>query len=302
MNFLKITSCFIVVMCCVTASSAQYYQQGRPELEWHAGWGTTAFFGDIGGTSRSGANISGLDGTDLSTVNPAYIVGLRKNFNPHVALRTSLLSSRVEGADYNAADPSRRIRNLSFNTSILEASVQLEYSLINFLKNSKKKSILEYYIFGGIGAVHFNPKTVYNNQWVELQPLGTEGQGLIEGTRLYNRVTGVFPVGGGLRFSLKHSVMIFGEVTYHQTTSDYLDDVSGFYYNYSALANERGEVAAALSYRGGAGEYPNNGGRGNPDSKDGYLTISLGISKALGKDNSGATPNYPDLYNDEDKF
>jgi len=302
MNFLKITSCFIVVMCSVASSNAQYYQQGRPELEWHAGWGTTSFFGDIGGTSRNGANMSSMIGTDLSTINPAYIIGLRKNFNSRFALRTSLLSSRVEGYDYNAADESRRERNLSFSTPILEASVQVEYSLINFLKNSKKKNILEYYIYGGVGMVHFNPKTVYNNQWVELQPLGTEGQGLIEGTRLYRRVAGVIPFGGGLRFSLKHRLMIFAELAYHQTTTDYLDDVSGFYYNYGALASERGEVAAALSYRGSSDEYPNAGGRGNPNSKDGFLALTLSISKALGNNNIGAVPNYPDLYHDEDKF
>ena len=124
----------------------------------------------------------------------------------------------------------------------------------------------------------------------------------MEGSKLYKKYAGVLPVGGGLRYCFKRSLMIYGELTYHQTTTDYIDDVSGFYYDYGELTKARGEIAGALSYRGTRDEYPDYLGRGNPDSNDGYITLSIGISKQLGRSNNASVPEYENLYRDNNKF
>lgn len=263
-------------------SLAQFSHRAEPKYEFQAAFGTTAFFGDIGGRSRNGVNIGALGGTDLSLVQPAYLLGIKRNYKSRWALRSNLMFSKLEGMDLNAVESWRIERNLSFSTPIIELNSMVEYSVVNFLKRNRRGNILEYYVFGGVGATYFNPRTQYLGRWVNLRPLGTEGQGLIEGTSLYAPITMVFPVGGGLRFNYSRNVMIFGELTYHQTKSDYLDDVSGYYYDYGELSRERGELAANLSYRGKEEVYPAYTGRGNPRSDDGYLTLTLGISKRLG--------------------
>jgi Domain of unknown function (DUF6089) len=300
MRFINILSFSVLVALSCQVADAQYTQDSRPKLEWHAGWGTTAFFGDIGGTSRRGFNISGLNGTDLSTVNPAYIVGIRRNLSAKSAIRTNLLMTKIEGMDFNANDQWRRNRNLSFKSTIVEASVQMEYTLNNFLQNSEKKKIFESYVFGGVGLAYFNPKAAYNGEWLELRPLGTEGQALAEGTKLYKELAAVLPLGFGFRYAFKNSLMIFGELQYHQTSTDYLDDVSTSYYDYDQLKTERGDLAAELSYRG-SDEYPTGGGRGNSDKNDNYTTLTIGISKKLGKTTKKAVdPGYDDIYQDEE--
>lgn len=255
----------------------------QAKYEWQAGWGSTIFYGDIGGTSRHGTNISFLPGTDLSTIKPAYSVGLKRNYKGNWAARINLLFSSLEGTDFNAADPSRRSRNLSFYTPIIETSLKAEYKIVNFLKKNNKGMALDYYVFAGLGGTYFNPKAEYNREWVALRKLGTEGQGLISGKDFYKPVTLVMPYGAGLRYNYGLNYFIFAELTVHQAFTDYLDDVSTNYYDYNALYQARGATAANLSFRSGDSEYPTNKGRGNPGSKDMYITFRLGVSRIIGK-------------------
>ena len=65
-------------------------------------------------------------------------------------------------------------RNLSFNTSIKEASLGLETSLLDL-----STTRFTPYVYGSISLYHFNPWAYDNSgKKVFLQPLSTEGQGL----------------------------------------------------------------------------------------------------------------------------
>ena len=274
---------FAVAVLGVESVDAQILGYARPKYEGRLAWGTTAFFGDVGSAPREGLAIPGLDGTDLSMVQPAYLFGIKRNFKKKGAIRLNLLFTRVEGSDYHARSESVRERNLSFRTPVSEFSAMYEYTVVNFLRKKSSTNVFEYYIFGGAGVTHFEPYAEYMGEWVKLRPLGTEGQGLIPGTKLYSSFTPVIPVGGGLRFNYRQNVMIFGELTYRQTSTDYMDDVSSNYYNYEELFNARGHASANLSYRGKSEGYPSGNQRGNPHSKDAYLTLTIGIVHQLGK-------------------
>ena len=54
-----------------------------------------------------------------------------------------------------------------------------------------------------MGAFNFNPKAEYNGDFVELQPLGTEGQGsALNSSKKYARTQFTMPIGLGFRVTL----------------------------------------------------------------------------------------------------
>lgn len=89
------------------------------------------------------------------------------------------------------------------------------------------------YIYGGVGGFYFNPQAKYGDEWVDLQPLGTEGQGLPEypDRQKYSRIAICFPVGAGFRVLTYNNWVMGFEMAARFTTTDYLDDVSGYYPN-----------------------------------------------------------------------
>src|SRR5690606_33801091 len=56
-----------------------------------------------------------------------------------------------------------------------------------------------------------------------------EGQGHIEGQKLYSLVSFAVPVGFGLRYKINPKFDILAELGFRLTTTDYLDDVSKDY-------------------------------------------------------------------------
>jgi len=182
--------------------------------------------------------------------------------------------------------PLRRGRNLSFDSPIYEAGFQIEFNLLPYRVWMKKNASTPY-IFAGFSGFHFNPTAVLNGTVHELQPLGTEGQGLPGYPERYSLYSYAIPMGGGIRLSLSRQVNIGMEVGARMTFTDYLDDVSGYYPDLTMLG-EISPVAADLSYR--APEYdsfllindPEGGRRGSPDVNDYYLFAGLTISYNFG--------------------
>ena len=67
------------------------------------------------------------------------------------------------------------------------------------------------FVYAGAGMCWFNPQALYEGQWVELQPLGTEGQGLPQypDRQPYAKYTFVFPFGGGHQVSYQKQLGIW---------------------------------------------------------------------------------------------
>lgn len=107
----------------------------------------------------------------------------RYNFTPRWALKANILFAKVHASD--AVSNGSYERNLSFKSPITELSVQAE---VNFLRlyNRKGYNCFSPYVFAGVAVFSFNPQAELNGKTYDLQPLGTEGQGLIEGKKAYS--------------------------------------------------------------------------------------------------------------------
>jgi hypothetical protein len=283
---------------------AQQWKRYRKEV--HFGLGANYFLGELGGANQIGTNF--VRDLEISTTRPTLTAGYRYNVSAYSKVRGSLFFGTLKGDDNLTQEPFRNNRNLHFRSRIIELSGIYEYYFnqessghrynIKGAKGMRAKG-LTYYAFGGIGLIYFNPKAQYNGNWIALQPLGTEGQGLPGGGRKYSRVTVVIPYGLGLRYAVNRDWRIGLEVGMRKTFTDYLDDVSGNYYDNKVLLQERGVVAATLAdpskgmfastqYDPKTGRTREGLQRGDPKDKDAYGFVTITACYRLKKRGSRA--------------
>ncbi len=221
---------------------------------------------------------------DYKEIHAAYGGFLRYNFMEYVTLKLGISGGTISGDDANATrDIWRLERNLSFRSSILEFGANAEINLFGFDPYNLKK-VFSPYFFGGIAVTYFNPKTLYQGEYVALQPLGTEGQGISGYESPYNLTTISFPVGFGLKYAINDLWNIGIEAGVRYTRTDYLDDVSTVYVPRSILLTEKDELTANLANR--TGEFlntdpvsvPEGTQRGNSENNDTYWIVGVTIS------------------------
>jgi hypothetical protein len=201
-----------------------------------------------------------------------------------IKLRTQFSIASVQGADRLSAKVWQKERNLDFKSNIFEAALMVEVHVLKMAPNLSNM-IFSPYILGGIAIFHFNPRTKYKGDWIDLQPLGTEGQGLYPYKLAYKKNNLSFPLGAGLLFALSDDVSVSLEFVWRWTLTDYLDDLSGTYADYETLRLGNGELAALMAYRfheisGVIEPYPFQEGsiRGNSDVNDVY---AMGMLKVV---------------------
>lgn len=227
---------------------------------------------------------------DLNSFNPVYNIkpagGILYRYNVHSRLcwRGSLFYGNVGASDADSKETLLQNRNLSFESTIYELSGGLEFSYLPFqLGHDKYKGTA--YVLVGISLFHMNPKTEYNGEKIELQPLGTEGQGSsLNSEGHYSLSQLSVPLGVGVKFSIGKRSAIGVEYGIRKTFTDYLDDVgSNGYVDASSLADENGPLAAALSNR--SLDASRFGKRGTASSKDWYSFFGATLTFRLGKPN-----------------
>ena len=77
-------------------------------------------------------------------------------------------------------------RNLSFKSSIIEIGPIIEVNFFPYKLGQADTELAKFgtpYFFAGITYMRMNPKAEYEGEWIELQPLGTEGQGTSQNNR-----------------------------------------------------------------------------------------------------------------------
>lgn len=166
-------------------------------------------------------------------------------YQPHhrFSLKLNYTYTELSGEDAKAIHEIRIRRNLSFRTKIHEYSINGEINIL-----SAKRRFYPY-IFGGIALFRFNPTTVYQGQTIELQPLGTEGQGIDGFADKYALTEIALPYGIGFKVRINERLSLGFEYGYRKTFTDYIDDVSGTYVNYNELLAGNGILAATLANR-----------------------------------------------------
>ena len=206
----------------------------------------------------------------------------RLNLTKKVSLKFSFNKGEISGRDSNYRNlESVRNRNLSFRSHIFEFALTNEITFVSFGDNEKR--IAAPFIFLGISGFYFNPQAVYDGRWIDLQPLGTEGQTLPNsGMSKYKLFQIGIPFGIGFNINVGKNANIGFEVGLRKTFTDYLDDISSNYPDMEALQNQN-PTAAKLSFRMPeiTGNYHGNPAgelRGSSDKKDLYFMGGITFS------------------------
>lgn len=235
-------------------------------------------------------------------------IGITGNYEltDNISLRAGFTYSIVGGADRFSDNTEMKLRNLSFETSIIEFSAVGEYYLLNLY--DKRFSP---YAFAGFAVYHFNPYASNGtNTKIFLKPLSTEGQGIngYADRKPYSLTQLALPFGGGIKFAITDNLRAGLEIGLRKLFTDYLDDVSTNYIDELDLLAAKGQLAVDMSYRGdevsgGSPVYPAKGfQRGSPKSKDYYyfagihLTYRLGSGGGFGKGRKSKTGCPTNVY------
>lgn len=172
-------------------------------------------------------------------------------------------------------------RMLNFRTNVWEFNVVGESHMIRIRHTEHSASFP--YLFGGVGLYHFNPKAEVDGDLVELQPLGTEGQGLPGYGEPYKRLQFNIPFGAGIKFVNRRFTFGF-EAGARYLFTDYLDDVSNVTVNHRELFEGNGPLAARLSnpQLGGDEGIARDYRRGSA-YKDWYYMMNITLSYNFGE-------------------
>lgn len=224
----------------------------------------------------------------FGTVNLAYGALYRLNFDERWSLRIDVDYGHVEGGNPDYIER----RNLSFRSYIFEGSMRVEF---NFFPFSIRDDHYNWspYIFGGLGFFAFNPQAYYTDplsgesKWVDLQPLGTEGQGSVitpERTP-YTLKQMSLPFGLGIKYHPSKSLTLSFEYGFRKTWTDYIDDVSTTYVDNDLLAYHMGDLTAGLADRSDEVEpgYVNAAGikRGDDSLDDWFAYFNINMTVKL---------------------
>jgi len=237
---------------------------------------------------------------------PAFGALMRYNINPRLAVKINGYYGNVAGDD--AITKFNEKRNLHFKSHVLEFGSQLELNFLPYVTGHKDYYFAPY-IFAGISVFNYNPQAKYQDSWVALQPLGTEGQGTVAyyEREPYNLTALAIPFGIGFKYSLSKNICFGAEWGMRKTNTDYLDDVSTTYADPNILIAEKGPIAAALADRSLSlpGDPPNTGlQRGNSKNNDWYSFIGVFVTFKVSASRRGDCPayqrhkRYKDYYSD----
>lgn len=302
MKFRHLLLAFLCILS-VNSLKAQYYfyngnyYQNNLIYEVGASVGGMNCFTDLGGRRGIGKRFA----KDINLKNTmacgSFFFGVV--WKNEIALRMEATYGNVQAYDSILANvknnsEQRYYRNLSFRSPISEIMLVAEihpFYIFGDFDEDHYPPAVSPYLVAGIGYFHFNPEAYLNGNWVNLQPLSTEGEGFPEypNVKPYKLSQINFPVGIGARYDLSPLVNLRAEIVTRFLQTDYLDDVSGRYINPAVFANHFTGVqlteALLLNNRAKPGaETAHPGGiRGNPKSNDSYLTFNLKIGITLGR-------------------
>ena len=324
------------------------YEYRRKRHEITFGAGASSCLTDVGGSDLTNTEFEqdGFKNTfrsvydiDLAktsfTGNFSYIYNLASK----ITLRLNAAISQISGDDAETQEFYRNNRRLNFNTFLGEVALMSEFIIINErtgnrynLKTPAGKYLgvknplgIGLYVFGGVGGVYFNPvgfdrfinadgEVVGSGVKYALRDLRTEGQGAPGDTLFapgtsYSPVAMCIPMGIGIKKAFNGNGGIKLEFGFRYTNTDYLDDVSGNYYDWVANGGSENQITMSGTRSGHEWTYigygqnrpanavdrPDLGGidpysvdltftepgfqRGNPENDDSYMFLTLSAYK-----------------------
>lgn len=249
------------------------------------------YYGDLAPTSSAFS-------TDISFTKPGFGISYTHRFGPRYSVMAQFMFATIKGSDAESADKGdlsngiyRYQRNLSFRNQIKEFSVVAMFDL--FPNDMTYMSRVKWTPYAYIGVAFFlhNPQAIAPamdlqgnplaeaGNYVDLQPLGTEGQHAAlaatdanSGIQPYSLAQFAIPFGLGARFRLNDVMDLSADIGFRYTFTDYLDDVSANYVDLNKLSTP---LAKAMSYR--TNELP-----GYPTNADPAASAAYGFPVQAG--------------------
>jgi hypothetical protein len=306
MKKLQLVSVLLFLLICNTQkTTAQYYfyddkYYDNPIVyELGGSVGIMNAFTDLGGNKGIGKKfVKDLNLKNTQFAGTVYLSAIYKNA---VALRLEGIFGQIKAYDsilnkVKTSTYGRYERNLSFRSNITEFMAAVEIHPLFFKKYDENSIVPRYspYLVGGVGFFSFNPQAKLLNNWVDLQPLRTEGQGFAEyaNRKPYKLNQISIPVGLGIKYELSPMINLRAECVYRILSTDYLDDVSttfidpNLYSNYfsgtkltnALLLNDR-HYELDPTYITTDGDQ-----RGNSKNNDAYFTFNLKVGIVFGRE------------------
>ncbi|MEO1652859.1 MAG: DUF6089 family protein [Bacteroidota bacterium] len=268
------------------------------------------------GLQLGAANYFGDIPSGIQATRPSAGIFISRKLGPRSHARLGLSWLRLEADDFFSEETSGTYaRNLHFRNDIIELSLVNTLDLIPSYGKHQRRALFTPYLYYGVAVIYQNPRARLplnqGGDWIELQPLGTEGQGRPGYDDPYSKVQLAIPLGLGVKWAINERLNVGIESGIRFAFTDYLDDVSGEYPELdelgnplavalanrtleeaSALQNQNRALAAAIE-RFGIDSYVGFDGntyqslasfrrgeslRGNPNSRDLYFVTSVHFS------------------------
>jgi hypothetical protein len=245
---------------------AQNRTQGSQYWSVGAGIGMGHYFGDLAPTSGYGS-------TNLTYTRPSFSIFAAKRLNEYWGVEAELSYIRLKASDFENADPRnvrhryRYLRNQNFRNDVIELALKGTFDLVPSRGDYYRRPTYRPYLHFGVAVFYHNPKGMTpDGDWVALQPLRTEGQGLVSSdpdiayaSRPYSLIQMAIPLGFGLKYKINDRMDLGFEFSYRYLFTDYIDDVSGNYADRGDLLNQVGELSAIMANRTVEGRDPISG-------------------------------------------
>lgn len=206
---------FIILFFSTTGAFSQSFYRFRFEEPWSfsASAGMTQYYGELYSFWKYNEGIQ----PDWNANIAAHYT-----FGTNLRARVDFSYIKMSGSD-PPSDPRayRTPRNLSFRAKNWEGTAMIEYYLNPVKVPNIHRSLLNPYIFAGVGMSTNNPETLLDDEWIDLRPLQLENNP-------YNRYIITFPMGLGLKYKANVYMDFFLEGNYRFTLTDYMDDISAY--------------------------------------------------------------------------
>jgi hypothetical protein len=283
------TSFMLTAVIALTSFSgkAQYYYYDNHYYDKDVIWEIGTSVGLMTGITDVGGKKGIMPSFKSSQLNGSFYVGaLYQNL---AGVRFEATWGRIAGADSNG---SQKKRNLSFRTPIREVAIIGEFHPL-MLRYYDQIPSFSPYIALGMGWFSFNPQANLNGNWIDLQPLRTEGQGFPQkggDSRPYKLSQSNIITGLGVKYDFSRLLTARAELLFRYTFTDYLDDVSTTFVDPSWFDANLSPQAAALAkqlYDRSVVKDPIFSGpgaiRGGVDTNDHYFTFNIKLAINLGR-------------------
>jgi len=253
----------LLVFCLIFLTNA--YSQRGVEVGGHVGMAT--YFGDLN--------------TNYNLSKPGISFGLksRRNFNERLSIAAGLTYGKVKASDETATNSFERNRNLSFSSNVFDIDFTAEFNFFPYIHGSNDNYYTPY-LFAGFSVFKFNPKAELNGDTYVLRDFGTEGQ---SSGQEYGLVSAALVYGLGFKWDYNRDWSFNVHLSGRKLRTDYIDDVSLKYPDFTSLELSRGAIAVALSNRSTDPDFDvETLQRGNGKDNDVIYYLSIGIMKYFG--------------------